>query len=218
VRRSPYSTADQIGIVVGLDVEASVARRISRNVRCSGGRPDIAARHAQNLVAAGARSLISFGIAGGLADELPPGALIVADQVITDDSRYPAASDCATLLGARVGAIYGGVTIAASVTEKKAIAALTGTIAVDLESGPVARVALAAGIPFIAIRAVADPAGRALPPAALLELAIDGRPRLGAVFWSVARNPRQIPELIATARETSAALNALKRACRILAR
>ena len=218
MRRSSFSTADQIGIVVGLDAEARLARRLSRNVRCSGGRPEVAYRQAQALLAAGARSLVSFGIAGGLADGLPAGTLLVAAGIVCDEAVYPAASDCALLIGAQVAMIYGGVTIAATIAQKKEIAKQTGALALDLESGPVARVAAAADVPFIAIRAIADPAWKALPPAALLELGIDGRPQLAAVFRSVALNPLQIPSLIATARETSAALGALRKACRLLAR
>jgi adenosylhomocysteine nucleosidase len=115
-----------------------------------------------------------------------------------------------------IGVIYGGEMIISSIIDKAALAARTGALAVDLESGPVARVAAEAGIPFIALRAIADPAWRGLPEAALLPLDAEGRPRLSAVFGSIAKRPGQIPGLIATALDTRAALRSLLRACRVL--
>jgi hypothetical protein len=51
-----------------------------------------------------------------------------------------------------------------------------------------------------------------------LALSEDGRPRLGAVLWSVLTKPGQIPALIRTANETRAALKSLRRAARRLSR
>jgi adenosylhomocysteine nucleosidase len=109
------------------------------------------------------------------------------------------------------------VRIAATAQEKAALAARTGAIAIDLESGSVARVAAEAGIPFIALRAICDPADRDLPPAALLALDAYGHARPLAVLWSVLRHPRQIPALMVTAREAKIALEALRRARRRIA-
>ena len=39
----------QIGIVVGIAAEAKAAHRLSANILCSGGRPDIAALQAHGL-------------------------------------------------------------------------------------------------------------------------------------------------------------------------
>jgi len=114
------------------------------------------------------------------------------------------------------GPIYGGTKIASETGCKAALAARYRALAVDLESGPTAKVAAAAGIPFVAIRAIADPAWRGLPEAALLPLDGEGRPRLSAVFASIAKRPGQIPGLIATAFDTRAALRSLLRACRVL--
>jgi hopanoid-associated phosphorylase len=218
VSGGPTLTTSLIGVVVGLAAEADIARRISNNVLCSGGRPEMAARHAQAQIEAGATSLMSIGIAGGLSPGLKPGTLIVATHIVTEKGDYPALADCAKRVRAKTGAIYGGSRIVATAAEKAALAASTGALAVDLESGPVAREAHAAGIPFIAIRAIADPAWDDLPPAALLPLDDRGRPVLSSVLWSVLRNPGQISPLIKTGRHTKAALEALERACRRLNR
>jgi adenosylhomocysteine nucleosidase len=213
---APVTT--QIGVVVGIAAEAKSAHRLSPNILCSGGRPDIAANQAYQLIQTGATTLMSFGIAGGLSLTVRPGSLVVADEVITDFDRYPAVSSCAPMIRAHVGPIYGSWTIVATSAEKRAIHERTGALAVDMESGPVARVAMEAGIPFIGLRAIADPVTHGLPSAALLPLDEDGRPNLSAVFWSILRNPAQIPALIGTGNQTKKALQRLRWAGRKLDR
>jgi hypothetical protein len=78
-----------------------------------------------------------------------------------------------------------------------------------MESVVVARSAAALGIPFVVLRAIADPAARELPPAALLPLGEDGNPALGPVLASVLRRPKQLPNLLTVAREARQALQAL---------
>ena len=204
------------GIVTGLEFEARLARRLSDRVACSGGVPANAASAAERLISAGAEFLMSFGVAGGLAPDLKAGTLIVADRIVTADGTYPAVSALAATLEAHVGMLYGDVRIASQLSDKKYMFEKTTALAVDLESGEAARVAAAAGIPFMALRAIADPAWRSLPEAALLPLDTMGRPRLPAIFGSIMKRPGQIPGLVMTALDTRAALKALLRACRVL--
>ncbi len=210
--------SSQLGIITGLAAETRLAERMSKTVFCTGGRPDMAAFYAERLIASGSTGLMSFGIAGGLQPGLTPGTLIVADEIVTDDGRYPAMSNCAKAARARTGIIYGGTEIVATAAEKAALAARTGALAVDLESGEIARVAAAAGIPFIALRAIADPAERNLPPAALLPLTPKGQPRIMSVLWSILKRPGQISDLMDVARDTKTALEGLRKARRRLAR
>ena len=74
-----------------------------------------------------------------------------------------------------------------------------------------------ADIPFAVLRAIADPAERALPPAALIGLNAAGRPALGRVLLSLASQPGQLPALLQVARDTRRALAALRRAGAALA-
>lgn len=92
----------------------------------------------------------------------------------------------------------------------------TGALAVDLESAIVARAAQAAGIPFVVLRTIADPAARELPPAALIPLAKDGTPAIIWVLGEVLRRPQQIAALFGLARETRRALSALAGPARAL--
>lgn len=204
------------GIVVGLAAEARIARKLSPNVRCAASRPQEAERHARELAAAGVPLLVSFGIAGGVDPGLRPGDLVVANQVITASGAFPALSDCAPALNARVGSVYGDTELMPDASHKCALRAWTGALAVDMESGAVAAVAAELGIPCVVIRAVADTADQGLPPAALLPLDTAGRPRLPAVLASVLWQPAQIPRLIGVARETQAAMRTLEQVVRVL--
>jgi adenosylhomocysteine nucleosidase len=82
---------------------------------------------------------------------------------------------------------------------------------VDMESHVVAAVAAAAGLPFLVIRAIADPAGRALPAAALAGLSPDGGTRPWTVLLALARSPGQLIALIRLAGDSAAGIAALGR-------
>jgi adenosylhomocysteine nucleosidase len=112
--------------------------------------------------------------------------------------------------------VLGAGAVLATPSEKKRARTCFGALAVDLESDIVARAAAEAGIPFAALRAIADPVERDLPPAALVPLAVGGRPDLAGVFASVLRRPQQMAALIGLFGETRRALGALARAAPVL--
>jgi nucleoside phosphorylase len=114
--------------------------------------------------------------------------------------------------GAGNGAVlYGSDSIYASPEEKARLHRETGALAVDMESHGVARAARAAAIPFAAIRAIADPASRALPKAALNAVAPDGRTRVLATLLECAKRPRDLPALLQLGADSNRALNSLGR-------
>jgi hypothetical protein len=61
-----------------------------------------------------------------------------------------------------------------SADAKRELAEATGACAVDMESGAVAQVAAKAGIPFIAIRVIADPLDFSPPPPLMSAVRPDG--------------------------------------------
>lgn len=199
------------GIVVGFGAEAALLKGARFRVAQAGGRPERALALARELAAHGVGALWSFGIAGGLAPDAPPGTLVVADQVIGGDGRVFACDPALTagVEGARRGIVLSARHVVASPDEKARLYRATGALSVDLESGGVAAAAEELGLPFAVVRAVADPAERALPPAALLGLDERGRVRLGAVLASLCRRPGQLPALIRVAQDTRAGLAAL---------
>jgi len=199
----------------GLAAEARIARAAGFQVIVGAGDPHRTA----TLVEAAARQakcLISFGIAGGLAPHLRPGDVILSAEVIGEDRRWRASGafhiqvgDLARRIGAAEGPVLGAGNLLATEEGKAQAWRDTGALAVDMESAIVARVADAAGIPFLVLRTIADPATRQLPPAALIPLSQDGTPALARVFGEVLRRPRQIAALFGLARETRRALLAL---------
>lgn len=199
----------------GLAAEARIARAAGFQVIVGAGDP----RRTAALVEAAAQQakcLVSFGVAGGLAPHLRPGQVILSAEVIGDNRRWRPnerfnrqISGLAHRIGAVEGPVLGASDILATEADKRRAWRETGALAVDLESAIVARTAEAAGLPFLVLRTIADPATRQLPPAALIPLAENGTPAFARVFCEVLRRPGQIAALFGLARETRQALSAL---------
>lgn len=207
---SERPSPEKIGVVVGLISEARIARRFFNHVEAGGGTSSGAEAAAQRLAGQGATALISFGLAGGLDPLLRPGAVIVPEAVVTRGQALetdPALND--RLGGATAHTILGAVGIAATFAAKQQLFVATGCAAVDMESGAVAEVAEAHGLPFAVLRAICDPAERDLPPAALCALNDSGAIGLLRVLASVIGHPKQLPALLALARDAATARRAL---------
>ncbi|WP_246725262.1 phosphorylase [Beijerinckia sp. L45] len=215
------STVMQTIIVAcGLKAEAKIAAGPDVTV-IAGGGDGLALEAALTAAVRQGGALVSFGIAGGLAPELRPGAIVVARRVMAPSGRYYEANIIwAQALAGRLHAPladFAGVdTPLAGVAEKAALFRDRGASIVDMESHIVARVAAAHGLSFAAIRVVADPAERQLPHAATVGMRADGRVDLPAVLTSLARNPRQLPGLIRTAFDARAAFAGLLRGRQLL--
>ena len=83
-----------------------------------------------------------------------------------------------------------------------------------MESHALALSAERHGLPFVVIRAVADPAERGLPAIARVPLRADGTVRLAAALPALLARPGEWPRVASLAGETRAALAALSRAVR----
>ena len=95
--------------------------------------------------------------------------------------------------------------------DKAALRRASDAAAADMESHGVAAAAAERNLPFIAVRAIADPASHSVPWCAQAGLAADGRTRPLAVMGRLARRPWELPPLIAVALDTAKALAALRR-------
>lgn len=160
---------------------------------CVGGVGADAAARATRLLVAGHRPrlLVSAGFAGGLDPALARGALVRPTRVI--DEAGTAALPLQTDDGAPT---VNPVTICTvrrivrSSAEKRALAAATDAMLVDMETHAVAGVAAAVGLPCAGVRVVSDEATRALP----MEVAALAAPqsawrRFGRALGSIARRP-----------------------------
>ncbi|HUH83942.1 MAG TPA: hopanoid-associated phosphorylase [Stellaceae bacterium] len=213
------------GAVTGLAAEARIARRAGLDAVAGGGDADSTGAKIKTLLARGASGLVSFGICAGLDPALAPGDLLLPRLVWqltpavaeTWHAKVAAALTAAGIQVIAQGAILGQSAMVQDRAEKAALFGAGGALALDMESHLVARAAGIAGLPFLVLRAVADSAGRNLPPAALVGLDREGRPQLQRVILSVLAHPRQLPALMAVARDTSRALAALRRAAPVLA-
>jgi adenosylhomocysteine nucleosidase len=207
--------------VSGLAVEARIAAGPGVRTIASGGDAQRLAHALEAHIAQGAVALISFGIAGGLAEQLEPGTTLVARNIVTHRTRVPVDAAWSRALhehlpGAIVADLAGADAILHQPLDKRALHRATGAAAVDMESHVVAAIATAHRLPFAAFRVIADPVRRSLPHAALVGLRPNGRVDHRAVVLSLARKPHQLPGLLRTAADARAALRALSRGRRLL--
>ncbi|PPQ29753.1 hypothetical protein CCR94_13945 [Rhodoblastus sphagnicola] len=162
-------------------------------------------------------AVMSFGIAGGIAPGHTSGDVILADMIIADEMYRTDARWLQTLArkipNSRIGALAGVDEMIGCRRQKARLHRKTGALAVDMESHGAARYARERGIPFVALRAVADPHHRVLPQSALVGMNPDGSTNVPAVLRKLARRPGDLPGLILTAREAGAAMRSLLR-CR----
>lgn len=191
-------------VVVGFSAEAALLPPGTAVLNAAANPEKLAAA----LAALRPSAILSFGIAGGLDPALRPGALLVARHVVAEerwaaDPAWSAALAAAT--GAALADIAGAPAVVATPAEKAALRATTGAAAVDMESAVIART----GIPFAVLRAVADTAQEALPPAAAQGLDEHGNPAPWRVLRALLRRPQDLPGLIRLARRSNQALRAL---------
>ncbi|MEO5338319.1 MAG: nucleoside phosphorylase [Magnetospirillum sp. WYHS-4] len=216
----------RLGVIVGMASEAAcLPQGDALRVGVSGARPDKAYREALGLVDAGCTALVSFGVAGALDPVLKPGALLAADAVVLPGGRRVEADArwrkrlTAKLarggLAALPGSLLGrdGPVILAS--RKKELRTETGALAVDMESHAVAAVAAEYGLSFLVLRAIADPAGRAIPSWVTDLVAADGTVDPWKAAYEALCRPWDIPSLVLLGRENALALKTLQEAVRL---
>lgn len=185
----------------------------------------------QQLLASGATGLVSWGVAAGLDPDAHAGTVVITSEIVTplDSSASTelrvvdsVARDWVAALVACIGThakvstcpIADAGHVLETVEEKRSLAQ-SGAGAADMETVAVARIARSAGIPWIAIRAVADTATVALPRAVIRAVDASGQVRLGRLAAELARHPRELWELPQLARGFRAALRTLRTVTRL---
>ena len=171
---------------------------------------------ARRLVDAGARALLSWGVAGGLSDALAPGDLLLPERIDAEGDAWLVDAEWRAQLARQLPAATGGRLWCSrspvlSLPDKQALAA-RGMSAVDMESAAVAAVASMACLPFVAVKAICDPAGRAVPGPALELLDADGRLRLLRLPGALCGGPALWRELNRLRADFVLARRALQRA------
>jgi adenosylhomocysteine nucleosidase len=167
-----------------------------------------AARAALQLVRAGARALLCWGVGGALDPSLRCGDVVLASEVICDSplvlqlaalrptvlplnarlrtsDRWRAQLEAQLLRRGAVtqGTILTRTELACEAMLKARLFRETGAVAVDMESAAVGVVASLHGLPFMVLRVIADTAADSLPLALRAMAAPNPLGPLGWITW-----------------------------------
>lgn len=184
---------------------------------CLCGMGENAARNAATkLLAEGASSLVSFGVAGALDSKLRPGDLMLPESIYTKQ-MLPVSSawrsrvqECLpSHLRVIGGTLATSNKVLTSLIEKRKFAETTGALAVDLESGAIAEAAKNSDMPFLAIRAISDPIEFSPPSALLNSVNSDGSAKLGQILALLLQRSVTLSTLLRLAREVRTARSTL---------
>ena len=204
-------------VAAGMAFEARIAK--GSGVRAVyGQKREVYLRKLHEFARAGARGIISFGVAGGLSPSLKPGDAVIASSVVTakgsllTDPRWSQSLRNA-LKHAVSGPIFAADATVMTVLEKEALWKGTGAAAVDMESGAAAEVAEQHELPFAALRVIIDPAQRSIPISAAVGARENGTTDAFAVIRSLMRRPQDLSEIIRLADDARRANRSLLR-CR----
>ncbi len=207
-------------VVTGMKREAACAARESVRTICSGASVVRLRAEFDRLHDAKFSAVISFGLAGGLDYALRPGDIVIADEVVSRETRHTthrrfsdllaegaAAKGCKSVAGAVVGVDAPAMDTAAKAQLRESARA----VAVDMESHLAAEFAHARRLPFAVMRAISDPASRALPAVAARALTPQGDVDGALVARELVRAPGQIGGLILAGLDSRAAFQSLGR-------
>ncbi|MBU2743236.1 MULTISPECIES: nucleosidase [Acidithiobacillus] len=219
----------RIGIVVALAAEARIL--LSGKLRyqtvmeiapqlcmvVSGMGPIRADQAAEQLLQAGVGRLLSWGTAGGLNPACRAGDLLVPEHIFWAGRSWSADAGWRSALLQKfsekvlAGELCSVSEACASVAAKAQLRAdYPEAQAVDMESGVVAQRAAQAGIPFLAIRSVVDPAHQSIPAIAMHSVDGYGRPQILPLLRGLLLHPGDLPPLMGLGRQMQAAVNTLR--------
>jgi adenosylhomocysteine nucleosidase len=187
-----------------------------------------AAAHAgEELLHAGCEALLSWGTAAALEPALRPGTIVLpALAISTSGVRLACDASWRTRLEQALiraglepagGVAAEAVRILESPAHKQALADTTGAVIADMESAGIGGLALHRCVPWLAVRAVADAAGSAVPAQLCANLDEYGRPGLPALLAALLRDPKLLREAWRLRSDFRAGLRSLRRVARVVA-
>jgi len=143
------------------------------------------------------RWIISAGFAGGLRDEVKPGHIVLADEIVdTQGQRLQIDLRMPSGPGLHVGRLLTADRIVASAAEKRSLGLQHSALAVDMESLAVAQVCRDNRVRFLAIRVISDAVDHELP--ADLDHLMNRKTlagKIGAATGAIVRRPSSVKDL-----------------------
>ncbi|HME87748.1 MAG TPA: hypothetical protein VKE30_00885 [Chthoniobacterales bacterium] len=151
------------------------------------------------------RLVISSGFAGAVAGELRVGNLILAEN-FSDPKLLATAAQILSGENPHRVKLFTSTSIVDSVAERNKIARASAAAAVDMETGAVAAVCHAHGVPLLSLRAISDSAREPfpMPPSVLFDIERQ-RTNYGTLIFCLLRDPTSIPRLFRFGREIARA-------------
>jgi hopanoid-associated phosphorylase len=206
----------------GLNFEARIALKIKDARVCCGQGRGIKQALAK-AIGANCLGILSFGIVGGLDPRLRAGTVIIATSVIGSNARFPTDPTWSQSLSqlfpnAVRSPILSAQEAIVDPDAKRRLFRASGAAVVDMESDIAANLAAVNNLPFAALRVVADPAHRRIPPSALCGVRLDGRLDPLAVIRALIWRPRDAFNVAALAWDAWVAKAVLCSAARQLER
>ncbi|MDN5870773.1 MAG: purine phosphorylase [Nitrococcus sp.] len=219
----------RVGVVSALPLEARclrgslgrpAARPAEAMVGICGPGPTRAQRTAERMVAQGAAGLLSWGLAGGIEPGITSGTLIAADQVMLASStayrtdrawRQRVLSALPPRVAVVEAPLFASEGIVATAADKASLLHRYAAVAVDMESGGIARAASRYGLPLLVLRVVVDPVDMALPPAFADAVDSGGALRPFGLINGLMRQPAMLWPLLQLAYGARAAGSTLRR-------
>ena len=214
----------RLGVITGLASEADCLNVYGYDerpaVRIAGASPARAREAAQALVSSGCTGLVSFGLSGALDPQHVPGDVLVPDVVLNPEGRR-FVTDTAWQSGLKnalsatmavsSGSISGSDSPLLTVEQKMARRLSSGAAAVDMESHAIAEVAARHGLPFVALRVIADSHQLQIPAWTMNGVQDNGQVHEGQLFLGFLIRPWLWPKLGILAISNNKALKSLRR-------
>ncbi len=208
----------QVGIVVALPGELRTLTKRKIPIGCwarisdqlliamSGAGSAHASAAAKLLLQHGANALLSWGCAAALQSRLRAGHLVLPEQIRSADGMlyqvdsvwhrqiYQAVTNKIERLDS--GPMVESRLLVATAHEKQILANTSNAVAVDMESAALARLAEERDVPFMAVRAIADPIEMSLPEAVSRAMDHNGDVNISRLLSHLILHPGGIGALI----------------------
>ena len=158
------------------------------------------------------RLVISSGFAGGVSNQLLVGDLILAEN-FSDMQLLASAQRIVANEQTHIVKLFTATSIIESVAERNEIARASGAAAVDMETGAIAAVCTAHGLPLLSLRVISDTPSEPFPaPMSILFDLETQRTDMRKLFGYIIAGPTRIIRLLHFFRQTRQARALLTKA------